>query len=108
MDGIRLEVNWLRWARTEASKIVTWSALPRSDHPTAAIPVADRLARTIGSIPPGQAGTSERVAWVTGFGLGRLRPPQHVAEGRLSERLAQHPVGPEDVHDPTWVVHFLP
>ena len=46
----------LRCCRTEARKIVTGSALLRTDHLTAACSPGDSLARTIGSIRPGQAG----------------------------------------------------
>ena len=33
-------------------------------------------------------------------GFRRLCPPQHGTHGRLAQRLAQHPVGPEGGHDP--------
>ena len=42
------------------------------------------------------AGARGRVAR---SGFRRLRPPQHRAQGRLAERLAQHPVDPEGVPD---------
>src|SRR5262245_4938865 len=70
--GLEATTEGASCRRTEARKIVTRSALLRSDHPTAVVAVGDSLAWTIGSIPPGHAGASERVTWVTWCGLGSL------------------------------------
>ena len=51
---------------------------------------------------------SGRVVQVARGGFRRLGPPQHGAQGRLAQRRAQHPVGPEGGHDPGRVVLLPP
>ncbi len=51
---------------------------------------------------------SGRVAKVTRGGFGRLHTPQHGTQRRLTERLAQVPVGPGRFHDLGRVVLLPP